>query len=108
LDRADGGDLAKRNSNADRSSGRDGEGFSAEEFLRKITSPPDGGMGDEDLLEAILREARRDFFCGVGRVFLDEFAGWYGCSRERIIDVLRRSGRKWRLDPNGVAVLINL
>jgi hypothetical protein len=93
--------------NADRPK-KSGEDNSTEEFLRKIMSPPSVEMGDEDLMEAILREARRDFFCGVGRVFLDDFAGWYGCDRERIIDVLRRSGRKWRLDPNGVAVLINL
>jgi hypothetical protein len=63
---------------------------------------------DEELLKAVVKEAQNDYFCGTGRIFINEFTKWYGCSRERLLGVLERSQLKWRLDPNGVVVLINL
>jgi hypothetical protein len=74
--------------------------------LRTWSSKPD--YTDEELLRAIVKEARNDYFGGTGRIFISEFTKWYRCSRERLLNVLEKSPLKWRLDPNGVVVLINL
>jgi len=81
----------------------------AEEYLARLrawSSKPE--YTDEELLKAIVKEARSDYFCGTGRIFIDEFCRWYGCTRERLFAVLDKSGLKWRPDVNGVVVLINL
>jgi len=81
----------------------------SKEYLAKLrawSSKPE--YTDEELLRAIVKEARSDCFCGTGRIFINEFCKWYGCTRERFFAVLEKSGLKWRPDPNGVVVLINL
>ena len=81
----------------------------AKEYLAKLrawSSKPE--YTDEELLKAIVKEARSDYFCGTGRIFIEEFCRWYGCTRERLFAVLDKSGLKWRPDVNGVVVLINL
>ena len=73
--------------------------MSAEEFLRMMKEYGRASYSDEELLKAFLNEARRDVFQGVGRVFLNEFCKWYGCTPEHVLSILKASGLKWRYDP---------
>jgi len=63
---------------------------------------------DEELLAAIIKEARNDCFCGTGRIFVNAFCRWYRCDRERFFEVLKKSRLNWRLGPNESIVLIRL
>lgn len=83
-----------------------------EETLRRLlkASREDAGKNvynDAELLAAIVKEAKRDFFMGVGRVFLDEFTKWYNCTPERVIHVLKSSLLKWRYGSTNNIILIN-
>jgi hypothetical protein len=77
-------------------------------YFAKLRSYSKPEYTDEELLKAIVKDARNDYFCGTGRIFISEFTKWYGCSRERLLSVLEKSNLKWRLDPNEVVVLIDL
>lgn len=68
----------------------------------------EGGRRGEEILDALLREARRDCFQGVGRVNLTDLAKRLGCQPEQAIAALKGSGLEWRLDPSGRIVLIRL
>ena len=74
--------------------------------LRRWGSKPE--YTDDELMRAVLKEAKNDCFCGVGRVFIDEFVRDYCCPRERLIRVLEQSGLKWRFGPGETTLLIEL
>jgi hypothetical protein len=83
-------------------------GDEVKEYFAKLRACSKPEYTDEELLKAIVKDAQNDYFCGTGRIFISEFTKWYGCSRERLLSVLEKSNLKWRLDPNGVVVLIDL
>jgi hypothetical protein len=83
-------------------------GDEVKEYFAKLRSCSKPEYTDEELLKAIVKDARNDYFCGTGRIFISEFTKWYGCSKERLLSVLEKSNLKWRLDPNEVVVLIDL
>jgi hypothetical protein len=83
-------------------------GDEVKEYFAKLRACSKPEYTDEELLKAIIKDARNDYFCGTGRVFISEFTKWYGCSKERLLSVLEKSNLKWRLDPNEVVVLIDL
>ena len=89
-------------------SSRQPTGDEVKKYFAKLRACSKPEYTDEELLKAIVKDARNDYFCGTGRVFISEFTKWYGCSRERLLSVLEKSNLKWRLDPNEVVVLIDL
>jgi hypothetical protein len=78
------------------------------EYFAKLRACSRREYTDDELLKAIVKDARNDCFCGTGRIFISEFTKWYGCSKERLLSVLEKSSLKWRLDPNEAVVLIDL
>lgn len=83
------------------------EADEAEAFLRVARESASREYSDEELLRALVKEAKCDCFQNVGRVFLNEFCEWYKCTPERVISLLRKSDLKWRYDPGNRIVLIN-
>jgi len=81
---------------------------SVEEFLKAVKECGRAEYSDGELLKALLNEARRDCFQGVGRVFLSEFSRWYNCKPERVVSLLKASGLRWRFGPTDDIVLISL
>ncbi|MEM2687506.1 MAG: hypothetical protein QW796_04065 [Thermoproteota archaeon] len=89
---------------------RDGglpEADEAKALLRVARGLVDREYSDEELMRALVKEAKCDCFQNVGRVFLNDFCRWYNCTPERVISILGKSGLKWRYDPGSQIVLIN-
>lgn len=80
--------------------------MSPEEFLKRIRECGRVEYSDEELLRAVVKEAKCDCFQGVGRIFLGEFSKWYNCTPERVVALLKSSGLKWRFGPTENIILI--
>ncbi len=85
------------------------ESMEAKEYFAKLMDwYSKREYSDEELLRAILKDARNDYFCGVGRIFINEAVKYYNCTRERLVKVLNASGLKWWFGPGGTTILIEL
>lgn len=54
-------------------------------------------MDRNTLQKMILRWARRDFFNGVGRIFLDEFSKAYGVTEQEVVSTLKEMGCEFQV-----------
>ena len=53
-------------------------------------------MDQETIKQAILREAKRDFFNGVGRILINDFTQEYNISLDEFLDILKSNAYSFR------------